>query len=305
MGQVNSMQVGVGVGDTNNLDKKMNEQKVLDDMIDDTISLIKSEQNLLRQEIGGEVNSENQRIFMCCHCKKLLRQDSDEHYDCITDIDGDSNVTNWYCGDCHEFCNFGADDTIEEVSPEYSSINISTPDERDNSICDDDNYLTERVGQEAIDKWREEFIKRIIVEVECVTQEKSSNTIFPFMEISQSIEEKEEASLCRDEFLNKKDERICMIGVSMDRYSSKQQYMYRHVDGEIYTFWLKNDDIILMKKYIPVDECQFDEFEEFDECQFDEWKPTEGIGGRQLTIDCGVSGAGREPAEGIGGRSML
>ena len=91
MGQVNSMQVGVG--DANNLDKKMNEQKVLDDMIDDTISLIKSEQKLLRQEIGGEVNSENQRIFMCCHCKKLLMKDSDEHYDCITDIDGDSNVT--------------------------------------------------------------------------------------------------------------------------------------------------------------------------------------------------------------------
>ena len=30
MGQVNSMQVGVG--DANNLDKKMNEQKILDDI---------------------------------------------------------------------------------------------------------------------------------------------------------------------------------------------------------------------------------------------------------------------------------
>ena len=55
MGQVNSMQVGVGVGDANNLDKKMNEQKVLDDMIDDTISLIKSEQKLLRQEIDENI----------------------------------------------------------------------------------------------------------------------------------------------------------------------------------------------------------------------------------------------------------
>lgn len=240
MGQVKSVEAL----ETKILDKKLNEQKVLDDMIDDVVSLIKAEKrwDVAARNNGCEIDDDDdddgRYVFKCCRCKKLIVRDSEEHDRCITDVDGDCD--DWFCGDCHEFCpcDAAADET-EEILPER------------NNSSSDNGLIEEPIDQEVMDKWTETFVKRISSEIEYMTQKTS--TIFPFMEPSQSVEEKEAAKLSRDEFLNKQDERVCMIGVSMDKYSSKQQYMYRHSDGEIYTFWMKNNNIIFLQKYIHMD----------------------------------------------------
>ena len=247
MGQVNSVEAC----ETKVLDKKLDEQKVLDDMIDDAVSLIHAEKRLDAAALnnGYEIDDydDNRHVFKCSHCKKLIARDSGEHNRCITDIDDDCD--DWFCEDCHEFCPRSADET-EKLLPKC--VITVTPNNDECTKSSSDNDLIESIDQEVMDKWTEAFVKRISSEVEDVTQKTS--TIFPFMEPSQSVEEKEAAMICRDEFLNKHDEQVRMIGVSMDKYSSKQQYMYRHKDGEIYTFWMKNNTIIFLQKYIHVDD---------------------------------------------------
>ena len=243
MGQVNSVEAL----ETKVLDKKLEEQKKIDDMIDDVVSLIKTEKrwDVAARNNGYEIDDndddDGRYVFKCSRCKKLIVRDSEEHDRCITDVDGDCD--DWFCGDCHEFCPCdaaaAAADETEELIPERNKSS-------------NDNDFIEPIVQEVMDNWTEAFVKRISLEIEGTAQKTS--TIFPFMEPSQSVEESEAAKLFRDEFLNKQDERVCMIGVSMDKYSSKQQYMYRHSDGEIYTFWMKNNNIIFLQKYIHVDD---------------------------------------------------
>jgi hypothetical protein len=254
MGQVKSVEAC----ETKVLDQKLNEQKILDDMIDDAVALINAESRLDTAALnnGYEIDDydDNRHVFKCRHCKKLIVRDSEEHNSCITDIE-EGDCDDWFCEDCHEFCPRSADET-EELLPKCVILVSDETEELlpNNDKCNSsiDTDLIEPIDQEVMDKWTEAFVKRISLEIEGITQKTS--TIFPFMEPSQSVEESEAAKLCRDEFLNKQDERVRMIGVSMDKYSSKQQYMYRHSDGEIYTFWMKNNNIIFLQKYIHVDD---------------------------------------------------
>jgi hypothetical protein len=276
MGQTNSVEAC----EMKILDQKLNEQKKMDDMIDDTLSLIRATNrwDVAARNNGYEIDNgdnDGRYVFKCCRCKKLIERDSEEHDRCITDVDGDCD--DWFCGDCHEFCPCAADDDeIEELIPERNKSSIDTD-------------LIEPIDQEVIDKWTEAFVKRISSEIECATH--STSTIFPFMEPSQSVEEKEAATICRDDFLNKYDEPVRMIGVSMDRYSSQQQYMYRHNDGEIYTFWMKNNNIIFLQKYIHVDDDINDEF-----ALSDDDEPSITFPFYDLTV---ASGAGLHTGESI------
>ena len=56
-----------------------------------------------------EEEEEEDIVFHCCHCEVSIVRDSREHDDCTT-----TNDIDWFCGDCHDFC--------EEVEEEAGFI---------------------------------------------------------------------------------------------------------------------------------------------------------------------------------------
>jgi hypothetical protein len=62
--------------------------------------------------VEGEEEEEEEEediVFHCSHCEVSIVQNSREHDDCIT-----TNDIDWFCGDCHDFC--------EEVEEEAGFI---------------------------------------------------------------------------------------------------------------------------------------------------------------------------------------
>ena len=147
-------------------------------------------------------------------------------------------------------------DDIPDLFNEDGTIYVENSEECKTSDVrsSNDTELSDQLDHVVVDEWTNNIVQQVCYEIDLLNNKENTGNFFTPMMPPQTEGEIEDTKFQIDGFLNNKNSLVSIVGVSMDRFSTQQKYMYKHHTGEFYTFWMKNGFIFCLEKYKPTTE---------------------------------------------------